>query len=64
MTTYFISYFAKTRWGNTKWGCMVVETNCKIVDGETFADMTDFIRKENNFKKVAIMNIQELGEDK
>lgn len=63
MITYLISFFAKARWGKTKWGCVVVETDKKIVDGETVADMTDYICKEKNFKKVVIMNIQELGEE-
>lgn len=62
MTKYFISYYAQTRWGNTRWGCLVVETNIKIINGETFADMVEYIKKETKFKKVVIINFKELGE--
>lgn len=57
---YFVSYYGKTRFGGSKVGSCITESNKPIDSGDAFDDLAESIRKDSKLKKVVVLNIKEL----
>ena len=57
---YFVSYFAKTKFGRSKICNCITETEKPIVSGNDVDELTDSIKKDGNYRTVVVLNIKEL----
>lgn len=64
MTTYFILWYGKTKFGKRKFGNTIIKGKEKIENGETFVEVIETIKKENNLKDAIALRIKELSEEK